>query len=223
MVSKLIRDIVVSLLFVGVFFGTSAFASPPGYGNRISRSHSGSQRSDSRKRVGRHLSLGNTPSLLQNKKVGEEVEHNLVDVLRRSINEGNHDDVQAFLEFVQNHGLDRNERTVPEILSNVCGPDIEEPKQCKLLTKAFRSEPVRVNVIRALLNNGEILSDPRSSIFGMARDVFLQLPLERQSKLLRDYERFPDCQAFLAAVTPDTDTPPVFEMRAPRIAALGDM
>lgn len=219
MVSKLIRDIVVSLLFVGVFFGTSTFASSP----RNKSSGKFKTHTDSRKDVRRISSQGNTPSLLHNKKIGEEVEHNLVEVLRRFIAEENHDDVQVFLEFVQNRGLDREESTVPEILSNVCGPGIAEPQQCKLLTKAFRSEPVRANVIRALLDNGEILSDTRSAIFGMAKDIFLQLPLERQSKLLQDYRRFPDCRTFLAAVTPDTDTPPVFEMRAPRIAALGDM
>lgn len=219
MVSKLIRDIVVSLLFVGVFFGTSTFASSP----RNKSSGKFKTHTDSRKDVRRISSQGNTPSLLQNRRIGEEVEHNLVNVFRRFITDENHDDVQAFLEFVQNHGLDRNESTVPEILSNVCGPGIAESQQCKLLTRAFRSEPVRVNVIRALLDNGEILSDPHSAIFGMAKDIFLQLPLERQSKLLQDYRRFPDCQTFLNVVTPDTNTPPVFEMRAPRIAALGDM
>ncbi|UPA28086.1 MAG: hypothetical protein LW808_002145 [Verrucomicrobiota bacterium] len=204
MVSKLIRDIVVSLLFVGVFFGTSALAS-------------------SRREIRRTASQGNTPSLLQNKKIGEEVEHNLANTLRRLVTDSNWDGVKEFLGFVQNHGLDRTETSVPEILRDVCGPGISEPQQCKLLTKAFRSEPVHVNVIRALLDNGEALNGSNPEIFGAAKGIFLQLPLERQSKLLRSYEKFEDCKTFLSAVTPDTDTPPIYQMRAPKVAALGDM
>lgn len=209
MVSKLIRDIVVSLLFVGVFFGTSTFASSKKYSNKISRSHSGAQRSDSRKALRRVSSHGNSRV---NPEANKEVQQNLIDVLRKSISDGKLQDIELFLRFIQNRGLPHDDDTIPEILKDVCGPSIAEADKRELLTRAIRNDSVRGSVVRTCLEGiEEALDDAESNIFKALVKIFLSLSLDHQDKVIRRCENSDKLRTFLLEIT------------APRIAALGDM